>query len=75
MENQYFTHGPNRAYIVRHDGTATFYGDWLGLGKLEITNYSGNDLKGLDGLEPCDMAAFMEIKWRVIRKMQEGGAI
>jgi hypothetical protein len=77
MENQtqYYTHGPNRAYIVRPDGTATFYGDWLGLGKLEITNYSGNDLKGLDGLEPCTLEQFTEIKWRVIGKMQKGGAI
>ena len=75
MENQYFTDGPNRAYIVRPDGTATYYADWQALGKQEIVNYNRNVLKGMDGLEPCGLRTFAEIKTRVIRKMKEEGAI
>ena len=77
MENQtlYYTHGPNCAYIVRPDGTATYYADYIGLKKQEINHYSTNVLHGLNDLEPCTQEQFTEIKWRVIRKMQEGGAI
>jgi hypothetical protein len=32
-------------------------------------------LKELKTIEPCSQETFLEIKWRVIRKMQEGGAI
>ena len=77
MKNQtlYFTHGPNCAYIVRPDGTATYYGDYPAVGNQSISNYSGNVLQDLKDLEPCTQEQFTEIKWRVIRKMQEGGAI
>jgi hypothetical protein len=75
MENQYYTHGPNCAYIVRPDGTATYYGDYPGTGKQEISNYSTNVLHDLNDLQPCDLATFTEIKWRVINKMTERGAI
>jgi hypothetical protein len=75
MENQYFTHGPNCAYIVRPDGTATYYADYPATGKQEITNYSTNVLHDLNDLEPCGLRTFAEIKTRVIRKMKEGGAI
>jgi hypothetical protein len=75
MENQYFTHGPNCAYIVRPDGTATYYGDYPGTGKQEISNYSTNVLHDLNDLQPCAFDQFIEIKYRVIRKMQKGGAI
>jgi hypothetical protein len=77
MENQtlYFTHGPNMAYIVRPDGTSTLYADYIGLEKQEISHYSTNILGTMKGLQPCTLEQFTEIKWRVIRKMQEGGAI
>jgi hypothetical protein len=77
MENQtqYFNHGPNRAYIVRPDGTATYYADWQGFDKQEINHFDSNVLKGMKGLEPCTLEQFTEIKWRVIRKMTERGAI
>jgi hypothetical protein len=77
MENQtlYYTHGPDCAYIVRPDGKATYYADYKGWNKQEIINYATNVLEGTNGFEPCDLATFTEIKWRVIRKMQEGGAL
>ena len=75
MENQYFTHGPNCAYIVRPDGTATLYADYIGLKKQEISNYSTNVLGTWKELQPCTREQFIEIKYRVIRKMQEGGAM
>jgi hypothetical protein len=77
MENQtlYYTHGPNCAYIVRPDGTATYYANYLGWKKQEIINYATNLLEGAKDLQPCTLEQFTEIKWRVIRKMQEGGAI
>jgi hypothetical protein len=75
MENQYFTQGPNMAYIVRPDGTATLYADYIGLEKQEISHYSTNILGTWKDLQPCDLAIFTEIKWRVIGKMQKGGAI
>jgi len=75
MENQYFTHGPNMAYIVRLDGTSTLYADYIGLKKQEISNYSTNVLETWKDLQPCTLEQFTEIKWRVIGKMQEGGAI
>ena len=75
MENQYYTHGPNCAYIVRPDGTATYYADWQGWNKQEIINYDLNALDGTNGMEPCTLEQFTAIKQRVIRKMTEGGAI
>jgi hypothetical protein len=75
MENQYYTHGPNMAYIVRPDGTATYYADYKGWNKQQITNYATNVLEGTNDFEPCTLEQFTEIKWAVIRKMQEGGAI
>jgi hypothetical protein len=75
MGNQYFTHGPNCAYIVRPDGTATYYADYKGWKKQEIANYATNALDGIKDMEPCGLRTFAEIKTRVIRKMQEGGAI
>jgi hypothetical protein len=77
MENQtqYFTHGPNMAYIVRPDGTATLYADYIGLEKQEISHYSTNILGTWKDLQRCNLEQFTEIKWRVIRKMQEGGAL
>ena len=75
MENQYFTHGRNMAYIVRPDGTATLYADYIGLEKQEISHYSTNVLDTWKNLQPCTQEQFTEIKWRVIHKMQEGGAI
>ena len=75
MENLYYTHAPNMAYIVRPDGTATLYADYIGLQKQEISHYSTNVLGTWKDLQPCTQEVFTEIKWRVIRKMQEGGAI
>ena len=77
MENQtqYFTQGPDCAYIVRPDGKATYYADYMGLEKQEISHYSTNILGTWKDLQPCRLEQFTEIKWRVIRKMQEGGAI
>lgn len=63
------------AYIVRPDGTATLYADYIGLEKQEISHYSTNILGTWKDLQPCDLAIFTEIKWRVIGKMQKGGAI
>jgi len=75
MENQYYTHGPNCAYIVRPDGTAVYYADRPSLKEQEVHSYRTDVLKDLNTLEPCSQETFLEIKWRVIRKMQEGGAI
>ena len=76
MENTlYFTHGPNMAYIVRPDGTATLYADYIGLEKQEISNYSTNVLGTWKDLQRCNLEQFTEIKWRVIGKMQKAGAI
>jgi hypothetical protein len=75
MENQYYTHGPNMAYIVRPDGTATLYADYIGLEKQEISNYSTNVLDTWKDLQPCTLEQFTEIKYRVINKMTERGAI
>jgi hypothetical protein len=63
------------AYIVRPDGTATLYADYIGLEKQEITRYSTNILGTWKDLQPCAFDQFIEIKYRVIRKMQKGGAI
>jgi hypothetical protein len=77
MENQtkYYTDGPNRAYIVRIDGTAVYYADRQSLKEQEIHTFRRDVLKELKTIEPCSQETFLEIKWRVIRKMQEGGAI
>jgi hypothetical protein len=63
------------AYVVRPDGTATLYADYIGLEKQEISHYSTNILGTWKDLKPCTLEQFTEIKWRVIRKMTERGAI
>jgi hypothetical protein len=75
MENQYYTDGHDCAYIVRIDGTAVYYADRQSLKEQEIHTFRRDVLKELKTIEPCSQETFLEIKWRVIRKMQEGGAI
>jgi hypothetical protein len=45
------------------------------LEKQEISHYSTNILGTWKDLQPCDLATFTEIKWRVINKMTEGGVV
>jgi hypothetical protein len=84
MENQtqyktgYYRSYENTVYKVLDSGQMISYSDWRHA--QEIKTHQNTDLfdyfpeKNVP-LSEITEAEFLEIKWRVIRKMQEGGAI
>lgn len=84
MENQtqykpgYYRSFENSVYQVLDSGKMVSYVDW-GNGQ-EIKTHENTQLfdffpESEVPLSEITEAEFLEIKWRVIRKMQEGGAI